>query len=592
MGRSEEGSTGESGPVVELGLKGTSERGRFEEDSMGRPEEGSEIMRRDVLKLVPEKCLEVSSDRDTGRLETGSTSGEAARPDASPVVNKWGHALHELQPWFRAKVREEKIKQVLREVCGFEAPRCIQSMVICKSAEVGGEVSAHVDGTFLISEPQSVAGFWIALSKATVKNGCMFFVPGSHKNPVDRLFVRHPNTNAGPTVFEPETFSPYNLTGAVPVEAEEGDLVVFHGAVVHFSAPNTSNLPRPAYTMHFVETKNTTWSKRNWLQSTFFNDAPLYGGLNVPPRIPTVCLDPSQKRPGHAARSLDLAMREFGCAILIGHGLNYQLVAQARARSREFFLKARRFKHRFQSPTGYGSNGYNPAMSEAVAASELSSRKKIPDPLESFYIRPDFPDFGPESNEFFKAVYAYRTDLQNRVIVPFMKLAAQALGLNDENAFVDANEARTRDVFGILKISRYPPHQPAAAAATSPERYGAHTDWEGFTFLLPDENDDEENGLEVLYNSQWIAIGKVPRDGIIVNAGDFAPLWTELQWKSPLHRVVAKDLSRDRLSIPFFVGPSPNKEIQSLMEPKNMKKNTPRVFAGEWLEAKRSRARM
>lgn len=43
-------------------------------------------------------------------------------------------------------------------------------------------VVAHQDATFLHTEPARVVGVWIALEDATEENGCLYFIPGSHKS--------------------------------------------------------------------------------------------------------------------------------------------------------------------------------------------------------------------------------------------------------------------------------------------------------------------------------------------------------------------------------------------------------------------------
>lgn len=44
-------------------------------------------------------------------------------------------------------------------------------------------VTPHQDATFLYTEPLGrVMGLWIALEDATVDNGCLWFIPGSHKS--------------------------------------------------------------------------------------------------------------------------------------------------------------------------------------------------------------------------------------------------------------------------------------------------------------------------------------------------------------------------------------------------------------------------
>lgn len=42
-------------------------------------------------------------------------------------------------------------------------------------------VDPHQDSTFLHTEPLGrLLGLWIALENATLENGCLWFIPGSH----------------------------------------------------------------------------------------------------------------------------------------------------------------------------------------------------------------------------------------------------------------------------------------------------------------------------------------------------------------------------------------------------------------------------
>ena len=47
-----------------------------------------------------------------------------------------------------------------------------------------------------------------------------------------------------------------------------GTLVLIHGQVMHKSEPNLSDKPRHAFTFHMVETAESVWSERSWLQPT------------------------------------------------------------------------------------------------------------------------------------------------------------------------------------------------------------------------------------------------------------------------------------------------------------------------------------
>lgn len=110
--------------------------------------------------------------------------GSLAKPKER-AINKIGHYLHALSPPFAALlgggdgggIRPGAVARSL----GFRDPRCLQSMVICKQPEIGGAVPPHQDSTFLYTDPPSAVGFWYALEDAALENGCLSFLPGSHK---------------------------------------------------------------------------------------------------------------------------------------------------------------------------------------------------------------------------------------------------------------------------------------------------------------------------------------------------------------------------------------------------------------------------
>lgn len=55
----------------------------------------------------------------------------------------------------------------------------------------------HQDASYLYTEPRSLYGFWIALDDATEENGCLWFIPGSHKeDEIPYRFVRNSDKNA------------------------------------------------------------------------------------------------------------------------------------------------------------------------------------------------------------------------------------------------------------------------------------------------------------------------------------------------------------------------------------------------------------
>ncbi len=206
-------------------------------------------------------------------------SGALAKPKEK-AINKIGHCLHGLSGPFAALLEDGAPAGVARSL-GFRDPRCLQSMVICKQPEIGGAVPPHQDSTFLYTDRPSAVGFWYALEDATLANGCLSFLPGSHRwAPVEQRLVRRPGgkgtemvDNDGPRFPSEDGYSAAGAPAGgpsedmyVPGEVKAGDLVLIHGNLLHKSERNTSEKGRIIYTFHVIEGKDRVYDERNWLQ--------------------------------------------------------------------------------------------------------------------------------------------------------------------------------------------------------------------------------------------------------------------------------------------------------------------------------------
>jgi phytanoyl-CoA hydroxylase len=176
-------------------------------------------------------------------------------------INKIGHAMHDLDPAFRAFSNDPRLQQVAHDV-GLAEPQVWQSMYIFKQPGIGGEVRWHQDATYFETDPISVTTFWFALEDATLENGCLWAEPGGHRTPLRERFVR----NGDAIKVEKLDATPWpDDSTAVPLECKAGSLVLFHGLLPHYSAPNRSPVSRHAYTLHVTDGR-TAYSPQNWIQ--------------------------------------------------------------------------------------------------------------------------------------------------------------------------------------------------------------------------------------------------------------------------------------------------------------------------------------
>lgn len=191
-------------------------------------------------------------------------NGQLTKPKER-AVNKIGHGLHDLDPVFRNVSLTDDIRAITKAL-GFRDPRMLQSMIICKQPEIGGKVPSHQDSVFLYTDPPSAVGFWFALEDCTTTNGCLSFVPGSHKtSPITKRFVRQ-DSGTGFIDLGGELREPNDDEFKIE-ECSAGTLVVIHGNVLHKSEANRSLKSRYIYTFHIIE-GDAIYDEKNWLQPT------------------------------------------------------------------------------------------------------------------------------------------------------------------------------------------------------------------------------------------------------------------------------------------------------------------------------------
>ena len=232
----------------------------------------------DEFDIDRHRSVFTTADRDSGRddyffdssenihcfLEEDALDehGTLLKP-ARLAINKIGHAMHNLNPVFKSFCRLSIFGEILRAI-GYQAPQLWQTMYIFKQPHIGGEVRWHQDGSYLISEPATVTGIWVAIEDANRDNGCLWVQPGGHRSPLRETYQVDWSTRQGELSALDQTPWPHS-NEAHAVEVSAGSIVIFDDHMPHYSSQNLSDHSRHAFTLHVAE-KSANWSARNWLQ--------------------------------------------------------------------------------------------------------------------------------------------------------------------------------------------------------------------------------------------------------------------------------------------------------------------------------------
>ncbi len=144
------------------------------------------------------------------------------------------HFPHKLSEVMSQALHHPAVVQALTTVIGPNV-KCMQSMLFVKAAGKPGQ-AWHQDEDFIPTRDRSLLGAWIALDDATVENGCLWIIPGSHKPGILWKMEWHGDRRFD-CALSSQNF-PYTEKDEHPVEVKKGSIVFFNGYTLHRSLPN------------------------------------------------------------------------------------------------------------------------------------------------------------------------------------------------------------------------------------------------------------------------------------------------------------------------------------------------------------------
>jgi ectoine hydroxylase-related dioxygenase (phytanoyl-CoA dioxygenase family) len=213
------------------------ENGFLVVESVFDDEELIEVRRRiEVLITDPESRIEgvgVGREGDT----TPETKGTGEIRSASFLVR--------FDPFFQDFARTPKLLDHARGLLGPRV-KVFRDQALFKPPQ-GQAKPLHQDQSYFLVEPaDDLITAWIALDEATLQNGCMTYVPGSHKHGV---FPISPDPER-PVHQIPDT-GDLDLPESVHCPVPAGSIIFHHGCTLHASANNHTDTWRKALIMHF-----------------------------------------------------------------------------------------------------------------------------------------------------------------------------------------------------------------------------------------------------------------------------------------------------------------------------------------------------
>jgi hypothetical protein len=164
---------------------------------------------------------------------------EPSDPDLMQGLELFAHLSDSLQRW----ALDQRFIEPCKDLVGEEDVRLFTEKLNLKRAHKGGPIILHQDfpyWTGVTKAAARVATAMLFLDDATVENGCLEVVPGSHR---EGLPCRRALEGLGGMEIDP---AKYDHARLLPVPVEAGTVIFFGPFLVHRSLPNRTGADRRA----------------------------------------------------------------------------------------------------------------------------------------------------------------------------------------------------------------------------------------------------------------------------------------------------------------------------------------------------------
>ncbi len=147
----------------------------------------------------------------------------------------------------------------------------------------GNPTSWHLDNPYWSFSSPDAISIWMALDDATLHNGCMWYLPGTHKT------ARYDNVNIGSNMRDIfDMYPEWESIEAVPCPAAAGSAVFHNGLIAHGAGANMTPRPRRAMTCGYMPDGSTFNGTRNILPQEMFESLQVGDVLNDEHQNPLV----------------------------------------------------------------------------------------------------------------------------------------------------------------------------------------------------------------------------------------------------------------------------------------------------------------
>lgn len=150
-----------------------------------------------------------------------------------------------------------KVAMTLEELLS-KPPLGAQTMYYYKPPGAKGQ-GMHQDNFYLLAKPATCIAAWTAIDSADLDNGCLWVVPGSHR---DGIYCPEEGVERWMNYGDSHITKFPRETKPVAVPVKRGETIFFGGNLIHGSGPNrTGDRSRRTFIGHYIDEASEQVSK-------------------------------------------------------------------------------------------------------------------------------------------------------------------------------------------------------------------------------------------------------------------------------------------------------------------------------------------
>ncbi len=173
----------------------------------------------------------------------------------------------EFDPLFLEYMQRPIFRELCARVYGAATPiAAFRAMFMNKPAHKGTFLPWHQDRWVHLDRDPLIT-VWTALDPATIANGCVQIIPGSHRSGVI-------NPSHGSGFLTPEQAQQHApREKIVYLELQAGEVALLHNYLLHSSDVNTTDIPRRAFSVCYMDARTVSSGSERY--TTIFGEGAL-----------------------------------------------------------------------------------------------------------------------------------------------------------------------------------------------------------------------------------------------------------------------------------------------------------------------------